>query len=98
MGWSALTETATTHFQARALSHVQTIAFDGTALSVVFEENHSLGYEMMKRLLPLVTERLDHTRMQLIDMYGKRSGETFVSAAAMSIEGSYVPSASANFR
>jgi CRP-like cAMP-binding protein len=75
MGWSALTETTTTHFQARALTHVQTIALDGTALSVVFEENHSLGYEMMKRLLPLVTERLDHTRMQLIDMYGKRAAK-----------------------
>jgi len=73
MGWSALTETTTTHFQARALTRVQTIAFDGTALSVVFEEDHDLGYEIMKRLLPLVTERLDHTRMQLIDMYGKRT-------------------------
>lgn len=76
MGWSALTETATTHFQARALTRVQTIAFDGAALSLAFKENHTLGYEMMKRLLALVTERLDHTRMQLVDMYGKRAAKT----------------------
>jgi CRP-like cAMP-binding protein len=76
MGWSALTETATTHFQARALTRVQTIAFNGAALSLAFKEDHDLGYEMMKRLLALVTERLDHTRMQLIDMYGKRAAKT----------------------
>jgi CRP-like cAMP-binding protein len=75
MGWSALTETTTTHFQARALTRVQTIAFDGVALRVAFKENHNLGFEIMKRLLALVTERLDHTRMQLIDMYGKRAAK-----------------------
>lgn len=69
-GWSALTETAKTHFQARALSPVRAIAFDSDQLLVAFEYDHSLGYEMMKRLLKLVTERLDNTRMQLIDMYG----------------------------
>src|SRR6476646_5169520 len=42
MGWSALTDTATTHFQARALSRVQTIAFDGAKLSAAFEYDHSL--------------------------------------------------------
>jgi CRP-like cAMP-binding protein len=76
MGWSALTETTTTHFQARALTRVQTIAFDGTALSLALEENHNLGYELLKRLLALVTERLDHTRMQLIEMYGKRAANS----------------------
>jgi CRP/FNR family transcriptional regulator, cyclic AMP receptor protein len=74
MGWSALTETAKTHFQARALSRVQTIAFEGAKLSMACECDPALGYEMMRRLLALVTERLDHTRMQLIDMYGKKSG------------------------
>lgn len=70
MGWSALTEAAKTHFQARALSPVRAIAFDGDQLFIAFEYDNSLGYEMMKRLLQLVTERLDYTRMQLIDMYG----------------------------
>lgn len=74
MGWSALTEAARTHFQARALSPVQAVAFDGAKLSTAFEHNHSLGYEMMKRLLAMVTERLDHTRMQVVDMYGRPGG------------------------
>ena len=50
MGWSALTGTAKTHFQARALSPAQAIAFDGAKLSVAFEYDSALGYEMMKRL------------------------------------------------
>lgn len=76
MGWSALTGPARTHFQARALSRVQTIAFDGARLLAALEHDHSLGYRMMKRLLALVTERLDHTRMQIVDMYGKKSRAT----------------------
>jgi CRP/FNR family transcriptional regulator, cyclic AMP receptor protein len=73
MGWSALTGAAKTHFQARALSPVQTIAFDGAKLSVAFEYDNGLGYEMMKRLFRLVIERLDHTRMQIVDLYGRKS-------------------------
>lgn len=72
MGWSAITELAKTHFQARALNPVRAIAFDGARLVIAFEYDHDLGYEMMKRLLKLLTGRLDSTRMQLIDMYGDR--------------------------
>lgn len=71
MGWSALTEMAMTHFQARALSRVQSIAFDGAKLAAAFEYDHELAYQMMKRLLALVTGRLERTRMQIVDVYGK---------------------------
>ncbi|MBV9225470.1 MAG: hypothetical protein JOY85_15670 [Acidobacteriaceae bacterium] len=64
---------AKTHFQARTLSHVRAIAFDGAKISVALECDPHLGYEVMKCLLALVTERLDHTRMQLIDTH-RRSG------------------------
>jgi hypothetical protein len=59
LGWSALSGAAKTHFQARALSPIQTIAFDGAKLSVALEYDNGLGYEIMKRLLALVSERLD---------------------------------------
>lgn len=76
MGWSALTERARTHFQARALSRVQTIAFDGAKLSIACQYDPAFGYRIMKRLLELVTERLDHTRLQIVDMYGTQSKAT----------------------
>jgi CRP/FNR family transcriptional regulator, cyclic AMP receptor protein len=65
MGWSALTPGARTHFQARALSPVSTIAFSGEDLHKACEHDPALGYALMKRLIELVTGRLDAIRMKL---------------------------------
>jgi CRP/FNR family transcriptional regulator, cyclic AMP receptor protein len=66
MGWSALTEEARAHFQARALSPVSTIAFPGERLRKACERDPAMGYRLMKRLLEVVTERLDATRARLV--------------------------------
>jgi hypothetical protein len=34
------------------------------------DEDHELGYELMRRFAGLMAERLHATRMQLFDMYG----------------------------
>jgi CRP-like cAMP-binding protein/hydrogenase maturation factor len=65
MGWSALTAAARTHFQARALSAVSTLAFAGDQLRAVCDRDPALGYAFMKRLMELLTERLDALRMKL---------------------------------
>jgi hydrogenase maturation factor len=65
MGWSALTPGAQTHFQARALSRVSTVAFSGEQLRTACDQDPALGYALTKRLLQLVTERLDAVRMKL---------------------------------
>jgi CRP/FNR family transcriptional regulator, cyclic AMP receptor protein len=64
MGWSALTSDARTHFQARALTPVSTVAFVGERLLAACDRDPRMGYPLMKRLLELVTERLDRTRLQ----------------------------------
>jgi CRP-like cAMP-binding protein len=64
MGWSALTSDARTHFQARALTPVSTVAFGGDRLLAACDEDPRMGYALLKRLLELVTERLDRTRLQ----------------------------------
>lgn len=66
MGWSALTNDAHAHFQARALSPVSTIAFPGERLRKSCERDPAMGYLLMKRLLEVVTERLDATRARLV--------------------------------
>jgi len=71
MGWSSLTDDGLTHFQARALTQVSTIAFPGDKLREACEIDPELGYALTKQLLDLVTGRLDATRMQLVDMYAK---------------------------
>jgi CRP/FNR family cyclic AMP-dependent transcriptional regulator len=65
MGWSALTSGAQTHFQARAISNVSTVAFAGDQLRETCDRDPALGYALTKRLLALVTERLDAVRMKL---------------------------------
>jgi CRP/FNR family cyclic AMP-dependent transcriptional regulator len=67
MGWSALTSMAQTHFQARALSPVCTIAFQGAQLREACDRDPPMGYVLMKRLLELLAERVDAMRQQLTD-------------------------------
>jgi CRP/FNR family transcriptional regulator, cyclic AMP receptor protein len=70
MGWSALVADSRTHFQARALSPVSTVAFPGESLRSACDRNPDVGYALMKQLLGLVTERLDATRLQLAARQG----------------------------
>lgn len=65
MGWSALSADSHTHFQARALSPVTTVAFPSARIREACDRDPSMGFAVMKRLLDVVTERLDATRMQL---------------------------------
>lgn len=65
MGWSALTADSRAHFQARALSPVTTVAFPAARLRSACDRDPALGYVLMKRLLEVVTERLDATRARL---------------------------------
>ena len=66
IGWSALTSAARTHFQARALTAVSTIALPGARIREACDRDPALGYELMKRLVELVTERLDMTRLRIV--------------------------------
>jgi CRP/FNR family transcriptional regulator, cyclic AMP receptor protein len=66
MGWSALTADSVTHFQARALSPVSTVAFAGATLREACDHDPEMGYALMKRLFELLTERLDATRLQVL--------------------------------
>ncbi|MFL5334652.1 MAG: cyclic nucleotide-binding domain-containing protein [Geminicoccaceae bacterium] len=60
-------------FDARARELTRAIGVDAKCLRGKCEADNHLGYEMMKRFLPLVAGRLDDTRMQLLDVYGRRS-------------------------
>ncbi len=65
MGWSALTADSRAHFQARALSPVATVAFPAAQLREACDRDPALGYVLMKRLVELVSERLDAMRGRL---------------------------------
>lgn len=68
LGWSALLGSGTRHFQARALTPVVVLTFDGDLVRKTCEDDPRFGYALMKRLLFVATERLDTTRMQIAEM------------------------------
>ena len=55
---------------ARAIDLTRAIAMNATCLREKCESDHDLGYEMMKRFMPIVIQRLQATRMQILDVYG----------------------------
>ena len=76
-GWSALLMGSGKHFQARALERVEALALDGGALLTACKRDPQFGFVLMQRLLGVVAERLQATRLQLHDMYSpvaKRAG------------------------
>ena len=56
-------------FDARIVDNTRAIALDGKCLRAKCEEDHDLGYELLKRFAHIVTQRLQATRMQLLDVY-----------------------------
>jgi len=73
LGWSWLLAPYRWRFGARTLQPTRALAFDGKCLRGKCEEDHDLGYEMLKRFTNVVTERLEATRLQLLDLYGAPS-------------------------
>jgi CRP/FNR family cyclic AMP-dependent transcriptional regulator len=69
-GWSWLIPPYRWHFDARALELTQAIALDGKCLRGKCEEDHDLGYELMKRFATIMADRLEAARLQLLDVYG----------------------------
>ena len=67
MGWSAITGDSLTHFQARALSPLTTVALPGAALRAACDADPALGYALMRRLVELASERLDAMRVKLAE-------------------------------
>ena len=71
LGWSWIFPPHRTVFDARALGVVRTVAFDAACLRERCEEDPRLGYELMKRFAEVIAERLQATRLRLLDVYGR---------------------------
>jgi CRP/FNR family transcriptional regulator, cyclic AMP receptor protein len=69
LGWSALLMGKGKQFQARTLERVDALAFEGPELLVACHEDTLFGFILMQRLLGVVSERLQATRLQLLDMH-----------------------------
>jgi CRP/FNR family transcriptional regulator, cyclic AMP receptor protein len=69
LGWSWVVAPYFWRLDARAVEPTRAIALDGKCLRTKCEENHDLGYELLKRFVHIVEQRLEATRLQLLDVY-----------------------------
>jgi len=67
LGWSWLFPPYYWHFDARAVTPVKAIFLYGTPLRERCEEDHDLGYELLKRTSAIVVNRLQTTRRKLLE-------------------------------
>ena len=70
LGWSWLVPPYQARFDARALELTRAIALDGKCLRTKCENDPHLGYELLKRFVQIMGDRLQATRLQLLDLYG----------------------------
>ena len=73
LGWSWLFAPYRWHFGASAVETTLTIELDGPGVRSLCEHDPVLGYELVRRFMAVVVERLQATRLRLLDLYGAAS-------------------------
>ena len=73
LGWSWMFPPHTWHFTARAVEPTTAIFFSGTILREYCEKDHSLGYELLKRMSLVMGRRMQAARKKMLTIYN-RSG------------------------
>ena len=72
-GFSWLLEPHQWQFDGRAVEPVHAVALDGTCLSGKCADDPRLGFELTQLFARLAIQRLQATRLQLLDVYGNVS-------------------------
>jgi CRP-like cAMP-binding protein len=67
LGWSWLFPPYSLHFSARALEPTTTIFFYGTRLREQCDQDHELGYQLMKRVAEVTAQCLRATQQRLME-------------------------------
>lgn len=73
-GYSWLFPPHRNSFDSLALTDVSAVALDGKCLRGKAEADHELGYQLMKRFAQVMLDRLQATRLRVLDIYS--NGET----------------------
>lgn len=59
-------------FFSRAVDTTHAVALDGKCLRGKCEKDHDMGFELLKRFSCVLAQRLEMTRLQLLDVYGPK--------------------------
>jgi CRP/FNR family transcriptional regulator, cyclic AMP receptor protein len=69
LGWSWMFPPYSWQFTARAIEPTTAIFFYGTILRECCEKNHSLGYELLKRISAVMVKRLQAAHKQMLSLH-----------------------------
>jgi CRP/FNR family transcriptional regulator, cyclic AMP receptor protein len=69
IGWSWFVPPFLWRFDARAVEPTQVACLDAVRLEKEMHGNHSFGYDVLRRLVGVITERLESARSELLELY-----------------------------
>jgi len=70
LGWSWLVSPHRWRFDARAIKPTKVVAINAAAARYALAAHPAFGYQFLMKLLPVIAERLENTRVQLLDIHG----------------------------
>jgi CRP/FNR family transcriptional regulator, cyclic AMP receptor protein len=70
VGFSWLFGPHSWQFDARAVELTRAVALDGACLRAKCEQDTRLGFDLMQRFAQVAVQRLQATRLQMLDVYG----------------------------
>lgn len=73
VGWSWLVPPYRYRFDARALEAVGAVEVDAACLRAKAQSDPELGWLLLQRVAGALVERLQATRLRLLDLYGNRA-------------------------
>jgi CRP-like cAMP-binding protein len=74
VGWSWLFPPYRWHFGAVTLAPTEAIRFDAAGTREAMRADDAFGRELVTRFMTIVVDRLQHTRLRLLDLYGYPQG------------------------
>lgn len=83
LGWSKMTPVVRQRVASTAaISDARLLVINGDDLAALCEEDHHIGYVVIRRLANVVAANLLHTKLQLMDLILQLSGEHSNNPAA----------------
>lgn len=71
LGWSWMLPPYVWHFSARAIEPTQVIHFESAILREYCERDHSLGFELHKRMSTIMMKRLQAARRKMVAIHAR---------------------------
>jgi CRP-like cAMP-binding protein len=69
LGWSWMMPPFTWHFDAVAREPAEAVEIDAPKLRAILDDNPAWGYPMLRRIADIMAQRLQATRLQVLDVY-----------------------------